>query len=95
MTRAEILDEAKGIVTGKRDEQYGHPEDNFALIATLWTAYTREKYAYADRLFPKDVANMMIMLKIARELTGSGKLDNYIDIAGYAACGGELTNGTD
>lgn len=37
-----------------------------------------------------DVANMMILLKIARGANGKPKEDNWIDIAGYAACGGEL-----
>ena len=37
-----------------------------------------------------DVANMMILLKIARGANGKPKADTWIDIAGYAACGGEL-----
>ena len=44
---------------------------------------------YSD-LTPHDVAAMMILLKIARVAGGHGKSDNWIDIAGYAACGGEL-----
>ena len=39
---------------------------------------------------PKDVAAMLGLLKIARVATGHGKADNWIDLAGYAACGGEL-----
>lgn len=38
----------------------------------------------------KDVAAMLGLLKIARIATGHGKADNWIDLAGYAACGGEL-----
>ena len=30
------------------------------------------------------------MFKVARIATGHGKADNWIDLAGYAACGGEL-----
>lgn len=33
---------------------------------------------------------MMSLLKIARTATGAAKLDNWVDIAGYAACGAEL-----
>lgn len=33
---------------------------------------------------------MMALLKIARCTTGQVKLDNYVDLAGYAACGGEI-----
>ena len=42
------------------------------------------------KLAPEDVAAMMILLKLARVAGGHGKSDNWIDIAGYAACGGEL-----
>jgi len=41
-------------------------------------------------LKPSDVAAMMALLKIARIATGHGKADNWVDLAGYAACGGEL-----
>ena len=37
----------------------------------------------------RDVAAMMILLKIARAAT-STKCDHWVDIAGYAACGGEI-----
>jgi len=32
------------------------------------------------------VAMMMVLFKVAREVTGRGKRDNLVDIAGYAAC---------
>ena len=38
---------------------------------------------------PEDVA-MMALLKIARVQTGSGTADCFVDLAGYAACGGRL-----
>lgn len=84
MTRSEVLDKAKDIVNGKRQQDYGSVEDNFAKIAMLWTAYL------GHDVVARDVAAMMILLKIAREQTGHGKDDNWIDIAGYAACGAEL-----
>lgn len=84
MTRSQILDKAKEIVNGHREEEYGSPEDNFKLIAMLWTSYL------GYDVLAKDVAAMMILLKIARAKTGAGTEDCYIDIAGYAACGGEI-----
>lgn len=33
---------------------------------------------------------MMILLKVARIGSGSRSRDNWIDVAGYAACGGEI-----
>ena len=36
------------------------------------------------------LAALLALLKIARIATGHGKSDNWVDLAGYAACGGEL-----
>ena len=33
---------------------------------------------------------MLALLKIARIASGHGKSDNWVDLAGYAACGGEI-----
>ena len=85
VSRADILDRAKAIVTGEREKQYGKPEDNFAIIAELWGAYTGYKFS------PVDVAMMMALLKVARIKTGVGTVDSFVDLAGYAACAGEIT----
>jgi len=84
MTRAEILDAAKKCVCGDREQQYGSPENNFRLIAAFWGDYLEM------HIEPQDVAMMMALLKIARIATGTDTADSYIDLAGYAACGGEL-----
>lgn len=84
MTRAEILDEAKKCVCGKREQDYGSPEDNFKVIADLWSAY------YGAKFTSLDVAMMMSLLKIARVKSGGGTGDSFVDLAGYAACGGEI-----
>ena len=82
--RERILTEANKIVNGVRNEVYGKPEDNFNLIADFWSHYLNKAVT------AHDVAIMMILLKIARAKTGKGSLDNYVDIAGYAACAGEV-----
>ena len=84
MNRLDTLKAAAECVCGSREEDYGSPEDNFAVIAALWTAYT------GTDVTPKDVAMMMALLKIARAKAGS-KPDTYIDLAGYAACGAEIS----
>ena len=84
-TREKILDAAKERVCGKREEDYGSPEDNFALIARLWNTYMGDCVVDAH-----DVASMMALLKIARIKTGRPKVDNYVDLAGYAACAAEI-----
>lgn len=84
MTRSEVLAAANRIVNGEREEQYNSPEQSFEKIAALWSAYLGAEISAVD------VASMMALLKIARVKTGSGKTDNWIDLAGYAACGGEI-----
>ena len=93
MTREEILTAAQKCVCGDREQDYGSPENNFRLIGDLWSRYIREKCISPDAsccIDQSDVAAMMCLFKIARIATGHGKADNWIDLAGYAACGGEL-----
>ena len=84
MERSEILKKADDCVSGRRSIDYGTPEDNFSMIAKYWSAYKGVKFS------PVDVANMMVLFKIGRVGTGQGTLDCFVDIAGYAACAGEI-----
>lgn len=91
MDRKEILEAAKKCVCGEREQTYGSPENNFATIAELWNCYLDAcGVLIGCGLDSVDVAAMMALLKIARIASGAGKDDNWIDLAGYAACGGEL-----
>ena len=94
-TREEVLAEAKKCVCGDREQDYGSPENNFVTIASFWTRYLTA-VGLLDRnkgnIGPDDVAAMMILLKVSRIASGNGKADNWVDIAGYAACGGELSS---
>lgn len=84
MKRKEILETAAHIVSGQRETDYGTPEDSFQNIAALWSAYL------STNISSIDVAVMMILLKVARMYGGAGTEDTWVDIAGYAACGGEI-----
>ena len=91
MTREEILNKAKECVCGQREQDYGTPESNFQLIADLWNDYL----GFVDHdydITPTDVAMMMALLKIARIKNGGGTGDSFVDLAGYAACGGEINS---
>jgi hypothetical protein len=91
MTREEILDTAKKCVCGQREQDYGTPESNFQLIADLWNDYLFPSlHENKNVISPKDVAMMMALLKIARIRNGGGTGDSFVDLAGYAACGGEI-----
>jgi len=66
-TRKKILDAASVRVCGERNKNYGEPENNFGLIAKLWSDYKGVKIS------PVDVCMMMILLKIARIRIGAEK----------------------
>ena len=88
MTRKEILEQADKCVNTDRNNEYGHPENNFALIAGLWSVYL------GTEVTAKDVGLMMALLKVARAVV-SDKADNFVDLAGYAACVGEIATGVE
>lgn len=79
-----ICEEALKTINGARQDQYGNPEDTFARIANLWSAYLEVEVK------AENVADMMCLLKIAREKGGKGKRDNMVDLIGYAALGAEM-----
>lgn len=84
LTRSEILKRADEIVNGHRENEYGSPEDNFKLISKFWSLYL------GYPVDPVDVAAMMILQKLARATNDTSYLDNWVDICGYSACGGEI-----
>ena len=81
------------IVEGDRAAQHGPKERNHQNIADHWNAYLGKRLKTPLR--PLDVALMMVELKIARTKAGAGQTnqDNYVDMAGYAACAGEIALG--
>lgn len=85
VSRVTILDTAKQCVTVDRAATHGSAEDNFTRIAALWNAYLGQ-----GNISATDVAVMLVMLKAARIKQNPNHTDNWIDIAGYAACGGEI-----
>ncbi len=84
MTRAETLKKAEACVMVDRQSTHGAPEDSFGLIAKFWSSYL------GHEIKPHEVAVMMGLLKIARIKQKPLYDDNWIDAAGYMACGAEL-----
>lgn len=84
MNRSEILAEAERLINNDRAAAYGPVEVNFTRIADLWSVYLDLEVTAVD------VAHMMTLLKISRSKENPAGVDNWIDIAGYAALGGEL-----
>jgi hypothetical protein len=88
MKRADILATASEYVSIDRAATHGDAEDNFRRVAALWNAYMG-----VDTISTADVAVMLALLKVARIKSNPQHADNWIDIAGYAACGGEIATG--
>lgn len=82
--RKKLLDEALQATTG-RGEEYGGPEDSFTTIAQYWEVYKGVEFK------PHDVAVMMMFVKLARLQTNPQHYDSWVDIAGYAACGFDVS----
>ncbi len=78
-----VLDEAKRITAADRQTDYGHPRDDFARTAAMWTAILARRLRDGEALTAMDVPLCMIALKVARQ-THRHKRDNLVDIAGYA-----------
>ena len=89
--RKDVLSDAETCVCGHREQDYGSPENNFQIIADLWNAYLGcERLRIPIRAH--DVAMLMALLKVARISNDGGTYDCYVDLAGYAACAGEIGN---
>lgn len=85
MNRVGVLRTAELAISGPREADYGEPEDNFRMVADLWNA------AFGTAFTATDIPMAMILLKVARQSTGGGSQDTWIDIAGYAALGAEVS----
>lgn len=86
VTRADVLDTAKDYVTKDRAAEHGDMENNFNTIARYWSVHLDAQ------ITPTDVAVMMNLLKVARIKSNPKSKDNWVDGAGYMACGGEIAS---
>ncbi len=86
MTRNEVLSEANRLIHGDRAVDYGDAQTSFEDISAIWSAILRHQVS------PQDVARCMIALKMVRLSASPQKVDSWVDIAGYAAIGGELAS---
>lgn len=83
-SRSEILKKAREAVTVDRAATHGAPENSFGSIAKVWSA------RLGVTITPAQAAIMLVDLKTCRAWGNPAHLDNWVDMAGYEACGGEL-----
>lgn len=88
--RAEVLREAETLITGDRNHTYGTPTQNFTNIAALWNVQFAHLLKDDAEFTATDVALAQIHVKMGR-MVAQPKRDNFVDIAGYSACGYETT----
>ena len=88
MISQNLLDEAKKLIGGDRQTDYGDKLTNHENIANFWSIFLKTK------ITPHDVAICMALVKVAR-LMNQHKKDSYLDMAAYAAIAGEIEARTD
>lgn len=82
-----VLKEAHAIIYGDREKTYGHPAKNLNTIASMWNSYllARGNEDGGVEINAKDVAALMMLVKVARFANDPTHRDNLVDICGYAA----------
>lgn len=92
-----VLLQALSAVTGARQKSYGGPAEAFPIAAELTRVYDTLRKSSVERRGEKyshdatDQILHMILVKIARLITTPSHGDSWRDIAGYAACGAEVS----
>jgi hypothetical protein len=83
---AEILDTAKGLITGARRQTYGTAKEDFTRTGQLWGVVLGISPVPAWK-----VALCLSMIKVSRLVATSGAHeDSWVDGCGYLALGGEI-----
>lgn len=85
--RREVLERAADLIDGDRQDDYGSPQNSFSRIAALWTLGIDNQYVFDA----KDVAILLALLKVSRIVGDPSKEDSWVDLAGYAGLGAEVS----
>lgn len=90
--RQEFLETVRNFVCKDRNVTHGDAEDNFRVISQLWNVYLHNSKCEpaSQDLNSVDVAIMMCLFKTARLMANPKNMENWHDLAGYAACGGGI-----
>ena len=92
MNRDSILVRSGELINGDRAKDYGPAKANHQRIADGWNVIVKSAIDTHGELTPSHVALMMTWVKTARLLNTIGHEDSWIDLASYAALGGEMAS---
>jgi len=92
MHRSVLLSLAANAINGDRAKDYGDAHENFSRIAAGWSVILESAPEDISDLRPGRVALMMCWLKMCRLMNRLGHQDSWVDLAGYAALGGEIAD---
>lgn len=88
MRANEILQSATDTIR-QRGLTYGHPANNLQHTAMLLSAYLQTP------IHDYQVAGILVLVKLARTNESAQHIDNWIDLASYAAIAGQLATEED
>jgi hypothetical protein len=86
--RGALLDNAKHLITGDRNNTYGPPTADFQRAAGILNAMGYRALGGRE-LLPHDIAILVMGVKLSRLTWKYDHQDSWTDTAGYAACGWE------
>ena len=90
-TAKQILETAAGYVAGPRQESHGDKDLCFRCMDLADQLLMGFEQITRKRPAPGVTAALrMILYKMARVYAGGHNKDDYVDMAGYAACAGEV-----
>lgn len=91
--RRALLAEVEAAVCRDRQQAYGDAEDNFANIAAHLNLHFLTLWGKDFPGFgPADIAIICAYIKMSRLATSPRFRDNWVDLAGYAICGGGIVS---
>ena len=90
MKASDICAKAAELVGGERERTHGPKLRNHGNTATLIEALWQIRSDPNAPVSPQDVCVINILQKISRIYSGAYNPDDWVDIAGWAGCGGEI-----